>query len=94
MLYYPNADMTIGACRAYFQLRDDLTAGEPLQAGVRAFVLDFGDGLGLGATGIREITTPSNSSNSPSYTLDGHRLSSRPSQRGIYIFKGIKTMIQ
>ena len=99
MLYYPNADMTIGACRAYFQLRDDLTAGEPLQAGVRAFVLDFGDGLGLGATGIREITTPSNSSNSSNtsnlyYTLSGRRLSGMPSSPGLYIHNGRKVLIK
>ena len=93
-LYYPTEAVTIGAFRAYFMLQGDLTAGDPAEEAqdIKAFVLNFGDE----ETGISEIhlSDPSNSSNSPWYTLDGHRLSSRPSQRGIYIFKGIKTMIQ
>ncbi len=97
-LYYPTEAITIGAFRAYFKLQGDLTAGDPAEEAqdIKAFVLNFGDE----ETGIREISTPSNPSNSsnsstPSwYSLDGRRLNGRPSQRGIYIFKGIKTMIQ
>ncbi len=94
-LYYPTEAVTIGAFRAYFKLQGDLTAGDPAEEAqdIKAFVLNFGDE----ETGIREISTPSNPSNLSNsiwYSLDGHRLSSRPSQRGIYIFKGIKTMIQ
>ena len=97
-LYYPTEAVTIGAFRAYFKLQGDLTAGEPADEAqdIKAFVLNFGDG----ETGIREISTSSNPSNpsTPSnsiwYSLDGRRLNGKPSQRGIYIFKGIKTMIQ
>jgi len=97
-LYYPTEAVTIGAFRAYFKLQGDLTAGEPADVaadGIKAFVLNFGDE----ETGIRSISENSeNSDNSEKnsfwYTLDGRRLSGKPSQRGIYIYKGIKTMIQ
>lgn len=96
-LYYPTEAVTIGAFRAYFKLQGDLTAGDPAEEAqdIKAFVLNFGDE----ETGISEIhlSDPSNSSapsNSFWYTLDGRRLNGRPSQHGIYIFKGIKTMIQ
>jgi len=96
-LYYPSEAVTIGAFRAYFKLQGDLTAGEPFDEaqGIKAFVLNFGDE----ETGIRSISENSeNSDNSEKnsfwYTLDGRRLNGKPSQRGIYIFKGIKTMIQ
>ena len=48
-LYYPNAAMTIKACRAYFQLNNGLTAGDPTN-GVRTFNLNFGDGEASGIT--------------------------------------------
>ena len=96
-LYYPTEAVTIGAFRAYFKLQGDLTAGEPSDEaqGIKAFVLNFGDE----ETGIREISENSENSdysekNASWYTLDGLRLNDKPSQRGIYIFKGIKTMIQ
>ena len=96
-LYYPTEAVTIGAFRAYFKLQGDLTAGEPAEEaqGIKAFVLNFGDE----ETGIREISENSEYSdysekNASWYTLDGLRLNGKPSQRGIYIFKGIKTMIQ
>ena len=43
-LYYPlNANFNVNACRAYFTLKSGLVAGEPA-GGVRAFVLNFGEG--------------------------------------------------
>ena len=99
-LYYPNGAMTIGSCRAYFQLADGITAGAA--AGVRAFVLNFGDE----ASGIGEISTSRND-NMPNvgwYTLDGRRLSGRsaegrlqgkkPIVRGLYINNGKKIIIK
>ena len=41
--------VTIKACRAYFQLNNGLTAGDPA-SGVRAFNLNFGDGEASGIT--------------------------------------------
>ncbi len=89
-LYYPNAAMTIGAFRAYFELADGLTAGDPA-SGIRTFVLNF-DGE---ETGIREInaSTPSNLSN-PWFSLDGRRLSGKPAHGGLYLHNGRKVLIK
>ena len=95
-LYYPNAAMTIGAFRAYFELAEGITAGDPA-SGIRSFVLNF-DGE---ETGIREInastpSTPSNFSNASNlwFTLDGSCLNGKPAQRGLYIHKGRKVLIK
>lgn len=83
-LYYPSKEMTINAFRAYFQLADGITAGDPSTgSGVRAFVLNFGNE----ETGIDSlIAAPSpTGEGSDYYTLDGRRLNSKPTQRGIYI---------
>ncbi len=90
-LYYPNAAMTIGTHRAYFQLADGITAGEPASL-VRAFVLNFVDDE---ATGI--ITTNStNSTNSSNewYSLDGRKLDGQPTAKGLYIHGGKKVAIK
>ena len=55
-LSYPSGPMTIGSCRAYFQLLGGHTAGEPENAetdmqGIRAFELNFGEE----ETGIEEV---------------------------------------
>ncbi|MBQ9666941.1 MAG: hypothetical protein IJV33_10790 [Bacteroidaceae bacterium] len=94
-LYYPNAAMQIGACRAYFQLNGGITAGDPGSgAPVRTFVLHFGDEDE--ATGIISISKESKSQGVADgwYTLDGRRLQGQPSQRGIYINNGKKIVIK
>ena len=105
-LYYPNAAMTIGSQRAYFQLKQGLTAGEPSdsnQGSVRAFVLNFFDeqsgeaerGDGDNATEIL-TTNFTNSTNSDNawYSLDGRKLSGKPTQRGIYINNDKRVVIK
>ena len=100
-LYYPNTAMTIGSQRAYFQLLGRLTAGEPaggIEQGidqddpVSAFVLNFG---GDEATGIL-TTNFTNSTNSGNewYSIDGRKLSGKPTQRGIYINNGKRVVIK
>ncbi len=94
-LYYPPKAMTIGSQRAYFRLLGGLTAGDPASpASVRAFVLNFGDGE---TTGINEIVN-SESSDSTSldawYTLDGRRLDTKPTAKGVYIRNGRKIVIK
>ena len=94
-LYYPNAAMTIGTHRAYFQLASGITAGEPASL-VRAFALNFGED---DATGIVELEDDSSfvtrhSSFETWYTLDGRKLDGKPTQRGIYIYNGKKTSIK
>ena len=94
VLIYPNEAMTINSFRAFFQLKGDLTAGEPIstetdQQPIKAFVLNFGE-----ETGIKEINL-SNSSNpsNPYFTLDGRRLG-KPSSSGLYIHNGRKVLIK
>jgi len=88
-LYYPSADMTVNACRAVFAL-NGLTAGEP-SADARAFVLNFGDeSTGITTTNDMNDTT----SDGAWFTLDGRKLSQKPSQHGIYIKNGKKVVIK
>ena len=95
LLYWPNGEMTIGAQRAIFQLKNDITAGQVAADGIKAFVLNFGDE----ETGIRSISENSeNSDNSEKtaswYTLDGVRLNGQPTATGLYISKGKKVLIK
>ena len=92
-LYYPNAAMTIGAFRAYFQL-NGITAGAPA-TGIRSFVLNFGDDT----NGITEAEANSSffthhSSLSGWFTLDGRRLSGKPTAKGLYLHNGRKVMVK
>ena len=97
-LYYPSAAMTIGAFRAYFQLKG-ITAGEP--AGARYFVLNFGeDGSadGSSASGIAVVSPATDADGDVRaprwYSLDGVRLDGKPATRGIYIRNGRKVVIK
>ena len=102
-LYYPKpADaehpVTINSFRALFRLIG-ITAGTPnnqttdpqTTSPVRAFVLNFGDE----ASGV---TTPLANRRGYGgeawYTLDGRRLSGKPTQRGIYINNGKKIVLK
>ena len=96
-LYYPNAAMTIGCQRAYFQLAAGEPAGEIEQGNdqedpVRAFVLNFGDE----STGILSVSAESSREALPAawYTLDGRRLDGVPTAKGLYIHGGKKVAIK
>ena len=94
-LYWPLSGATIGAFRAYFHV--DLNGGANA---VRSFVLNFGDSSE--STGIREIDTDPAPSPSPTgvgrnaawYTLDGRKLSGKPTKSGVYIHNGRKVVIK
>ena len=96
-LYYPTTtDFQVNAFRAYFQLKNGLTCGTPA-AHVRAFNLNFDDDDN--ATGIVSAEANSSlftlhSSLSEWYTLDGRKLSGKPTQRGIYIHGGKKVVVK
>ena len=93
-LYYPQPDLTtsaspqypsIGACRAYFEIGN--------VAGVRAFKLNFGDET----TGISEELRVKSEEFATAvgwYTLDGRRLSGKPTVKGLYINNGRKVVIK
>ena len=88
-LYYPTAGAGIGAQRAYFKIGSD---GALLARRLTAFNIDFGDDE---ATGIISTTNDTNDTNSDAwYSLDGRRLSAKPSRAGVYINKGIKVVIK
>ena len=73
--------------RAYFQLK-----GEAAQAAPYVFSLDFGDGE---ANGIRSLTPDYTTKGEGSiYTLDGRKLQGLPTQKGVYIVNGKKTIIK
>ena len=85
-LYYPSADMTINAFRAYFEL--NLTSGQQ----VKAINLNFGDE----ESGIKTISESSDHSkfSDAYFSLDGRRLLSQPAPPGIYIHNGRKVLIK
>ncbi len=84
-LYYPNGAMTIGACRAYFKLKG-ITAGDLQQAPV----LNFGD---EGTTTLNSLSLGEGRGDAW-FTLDGRRLSGKPSQSGVYLNNGKKIVIK
>ena len=95
-LYYPTAEgFQVNACRAYFVLKNGLTAGEPAspqQTNVRAFTLNFGNE----ETAIKSLSADAKdfSDDGAWYTLDGRRLSGKPTKSGIYVNGGRKVVIK
>ena len=96
--YWPDAEMTIGCQRAYFQLNGLTASPTPSQeedTPVRAFILNLGDGE---TTGISEVTTPLSNRRGAGgeawYSLDGCRLNGKPTKKGVYILGGRKVVIK
>ena len=91
-LYYPTKAMTIGTHRAYFQLAEGITAGEPASL-VRAFVLNFGDD-----DSTLGVTTPLSNRRGAGgeawYSLDGRKLDGQPTASGVYIHQGKKVVVK
>jgi hypothetical protein len=100
-LYFPNAAMTINACRSYFQL-NGIEAGNLPATNVRLFFGDDGSAGVSPATGSAGITTTNytNYTNSDEwFTLDGRKIvnsqsSNRKLPKGVYINNGRKTVIK
>lgn len=93
-LYYPWDDgMTsfkVNSCRAFFRLNGDLVAGDPI-SGINNFVLNFGgEETNSIENGILNIENGAGAW----YTLDGRRLSNKPSTKGVYIHVGRKMVIK
>jgi hypothetical protein len=88
-LYYSTIDRQIRSCRAYFSVPYiKNNAG----AKARAFALSFD---GEETTGILEVSAKSNEvKDDVWYSLDGVRLSGKPTQRGMYINKGKKILVK
>ena len=89
-LYYPSDDVTLNACRAYFEL-NGITAGDKANE-ARSFILNFGEE----SSGV---TSPlyyrEGQGAEPSwFTLDGRRLNGKPTTKGVYINNGKKVFIK
>ena len=79
-LYYPLANAHINAQRAYFQLNKGLTAGDVQQARMN---VDDDD-----VTGIKTTDYTNYTDSDAWYTINGVKLSGKPTQAGLYIYKG------
>ena len=91
-LYYPTREgYTVNACRAYFQLTNGLTAGDPNDPySVKAFNLNLGEGV---ATEIRPTPAPS-LNGGEWYDLSGRKLAGKPTKSGVYMNNGRKVAIK
>ena len=88
-LYYPSGAMTIGACRAYFQLNNGIVAGDPAN-GVRSIVLNYDDE----ATGIVSIAQETEIVKEGWFSLNGMKLDKQPTTKGLYIQNGRKVIVK
>ena len=100
-LYWPTAtDFELKPFRAYFQLNNGLTCGDPTNPNAaRAITLNFGDSSE--STGIVEITDPTpgpspawKGSAAGWYSMDGRKLQAQPTKSGLYIHGGKKVVIK
>ncbi len=87
-LYWPNGAMTIGSCRAYFQLNNGIKAGDA--ASVRSIVMNFDDET----TGITTIAHETDSPKEGWFSLNGMKLYKQPTTKGLYILNGRKVVVK
>ena len=96
LLYYPENEVkvTLNACRAYFQLNGLVAGGQSEPNSIRSFNLNFGEDNET--MGIFTTTNDRNNTNSDRawYTLDGRKLDTKPTKKGVYIFGGRKMVIK
>ena len=98
-LFYPSSAMTINSCRAYFRLKGDLVAGEPINiTAIKSFNMNFGDEE---TTSVNEVTDNSRFSfHDGWYDLSGRKLkNSTPGElknlpKGLYIHNSRKVIIK
>jgi hypothetical protein len=89
-LYYSSIDRQIRSCRAYFSV--PYIKGHP-EAKARAFALNF-DGEETTGISLTPGPSPKGEGSDYWYTIDGRKLSGKPSQRGMYINKGKKIVVK
>ena len=89
-LYYSSTDRQLRSCRAHFSVPYiNGNAG----AEARAFVLSFDDEEATGISLTPGASTEGEGSDCW-YTIDGRKLSGKPSQLGMYINKGKKILVK
>ena len=90
-LYFPSVPMTIDAFRGFFHLYG-ITLTD-LAQGDNSIMLNFGEETtttGISTTNYTNFTN----FNSDWYSLDGRRLNSKPTLKGVYIHDGKKVVIK
>ena len=96
LLHYPLPTATIGACRGFFQLADNLTAGEPDDDGrnaVRAFEFELGDERPTGLSPILDSSRQGVGAGTM-YSLDGRKIENSQIPKGIYVRNGRKVVVK
>ena len=88
-LHYAGAGH-LGACRAYFKIGDGVSAARQLTG----FDIDFGEGETTGILNIEHSTLNIEHSADAWFTLDGRKLSGKPSVKGVYVNNGRKVIIK
>ena len=101
-LYWPSESNNnddkyyVGPCRAYFRLNNGVTVGSTANS-VRGFSLNI-EGeekpLSISPVGERTEAFPREGLDGVWYTLDGRKLSGKPTQKGVYVHNGFKTVIK
>ena len=99
-LYYPKSDVDINSFRAYFQLKNNITAGD-LENSVNAIVMNF-DGDATGVQEIEKGKVKNDYETGTWYDLSGRRVSNHSQypvlksqlKKGIYIHNGHKVVVK
>ncbi len=86
-LYYPTGEVTINPFKAYFLLNNGLTITDIAHA--RMFTGGEGE-----ITAVLGLTTHVDTTNNKWYTLDGRKLDTKPTKKGVYILNGKKVVIK
>ena len=86
LFWYSTGLTTMKAFRAYFELADVLTEVEEASAKVRLVVGDDE------ASALNTISVGNVEADGIWYTMDGRKLSGKPTEKGIYIVNGKKVM--
>ena len=87
-LYYPLSGASLGACRAYFQLLNGLTARDVSGSSVKMFFGEEDDATSLSG----ELRVKSEESDNAVYDLSGRKVNSQL-KKGLYIKNGKKMLI-
>ena len=86
-LYYPSVNLPINAFRAYFQMTG-ITAGTVTNARI------YFDNDTEATTGVKEVIGVKEVKDNSWYTLEGLKLSGKPTTKGVYINNGRKVVVK
>ena len=90
-LRYAGAGAGLGACRAYFKIGEDGTTSAPQ---LTSFSIDYSDGETTGIISLTPAPSPNGEGSDGWYSLDGRKLDSMPTAKGIYVNNGRKVVVK